>query len=728
MIVGIDGDVAAVVTADAVGFESVVTLRVERADGSEVDDADVVTGHVATGVRLVREETVPVAGWIPWVPTDPAPDGDPNSASVDVLAGLGNALAQAAPAGWSGMTVECEALVSRMVVTVTVSMADGTTLSWAPPAMVSQWLYRLRMRDYHPGRGVWFRARFELSPGMPLVRDVDALTPPSSVTPELAAAELQLLPRNADAIPRWLLDAAVRAPREDEPDGQLEMVRLFDGPGVVYRPVLSEDEREAVLEYLTAAPLVLSSRGLTEDVLAGNEEPVVPMGFHTDGRFVWPSSAAYYLSVHGVPPALPLVSRIRAKQHRPTVNVPAIVMDRAAALAMGRPWDESEVDIKANEAFRVVESVIIDKRISPRYYSVLAEREGAWNLVRDGDRYRVQWSQDQRSAIVFDDVRQASAYLAGQLTANAAELEYELGEEIPAWQSPLVVLSDDPPVEAFASVSTMMIEDLEVDRYGEPDGNLVYAAGTPFEQRGLPAEFAQRPYHRYRITGGQWRVVAVVSANGGHGYVLPSAINEYLRSGHIEEIAQPAADHPGLPPITDGMRAAAARNPGGWVYCADPDVDPRYIEGMPLPVMLGGYKVGPDGQFTGETYLNEEYRPSPRRRGYPEPQTDFELVLGFVAAGWLPQDRVLPAALNSPFLLETDGNNGLRVGVDNNGRRFLTVYSSPRFVPQNAESVMQTQGRELAPALAGVTLIVNPGGGFGIELPGDDLVRAAQPS
>jgi hypothetical protein len=286
------------------------------------------------------------------------------------------------------------------------------------------------------------------------------------------------------------------------------------------------------------------------------------------------------------------------------------------------------------------------------------------------------------------------------------------------------VLADDPPVESFATLSTVMIGDIEVDRYGSPDGNLVFLADTPFEQRGLPAEFADRPYHRYRISGEPWRVITVVSAAGGRGYVLPSAISEYLRSGHVEEITQQPR-HPGLPPITDGMRAAAARNPGGWVYCADPDVDPRFIEGMPLPVLLGGYKAGPDGQLTGETWLNEDYRPSPRKRGYPEPQTDFELVLGYVAAGWLPSEQLLPVALNSPFILETDGNRGLRISVDNNGRRFLTVYSSPGFVPPNAHSVMQTQGRDLTPALAGLTLIVNPGGNFGIELPGDDLIRAS---
>ncbi|ONI88603.1 hypothetical protein ALI144C_06090 [Actinosynnema sp. ALI-1.44] len=723
-------------------LESVFTLHTVDGDGLDVADADPLAGYLAppdSVVRQVREvaRDERVAVWFPALPTEAAPEGDPNTASGALLASLGAAVAAAAPDGWSGVSIDCEALVSRMVVTVMVTMADGTVRHWSPPPVVSQWLHRLRMRDYHPGRGVWFRARFELTPNAPVVRDVDALSPLSFMTDaEDCADELRLLPRNADAVPRWLLDAAVRSQQAgrsayaEEPlaPGRPETVPLFDGRDDTglptwYRPVLSQLERQAVLEYMRSARLVLSARGQTRDELAGVED-AVPMGFHTDGRFVWSSAAWYYLDKHGVPPALALVEHIRSVRHQLPKSVPGIALDRASALAMGRPWNESEVDNKANQALGPVEAAILTHRISPRFYSVFAERDDAWCLVRDGDQYRVQWSHDERTAVLFDDVRQAAVYLAGQLAANGPSLEYELGEEIPAWQSPLVVLSDDPPVESFAAVSTVMIQNVEVDRYGSQEGNLVYVAETPFEQRGLPPEYANRPYHRYRISGDPWRVVSVVAAEGGRGYVLPKPIEEYLRQGYLEEVVAQAG-HPGLPPINDDMRAAAAQNPNGWVYCADPDVDPRFIEGIPLPVVLGGYKVGPDGQFTGETFVNEDYRPSPRLRGYPEPQTDFELVLGYVAAGWLPHHEIVPVSLEAPFLLETDGNGGLRIGVDGNGREFLAVYSSPGYVPPDAQAVMQTSGRELAPALSGLTVIVNPGGAFGIELPGEDIMQAA---
>ncbi|GLW91702.1 hypothetical protein Aglo03_25180 [Actinokineospora globicatena] len=86
---------------------------------------------------------------------------------------------------------------------------------------------------------------------------------------------------------------------------------------------------------------------------------------------------------------------IRAARYRLPDGVATVTMDRAAASAVGRPWDESEVEAKARRALGLAEAVAIDKRINPQYYSPFVEREGAWCLIRDGDQYRVQWSSNQ---------------------------------------------------------------------------------------------------------------------------------------------------------------------------------------------------------------------------------------------------------------------------------------------------------------------------------------------
>ncbi|WP_053734625.1 type VII secretion system-associated protein [Nocardia sp. NRRL S-836] len=181
--------------------------------------------------------------------------------------------------------------------------------------------------------------------------------------------------------------------------------------------------------------------------------------------------------------------------------------------------------------------------------------------------------------------------------------------------------------------------------------------------------------------------------------------------------------HPGLPPISDGMRAEALKSPGGWLYCADPDIDPRYIEGAPLHTLLGAYEIGADGQFTGQTWVNDEYRPSPRRLGLPAPENEFEEVLNLVTAGWLPYEAILSAALESELLVPPAPDGGLAVLRDEQGNNVLAVYSSPRYLPADAGTPERWALKELLSALPGLLVLVNPGGRVGADLVGDHLVQ-----
>lgn len=186
--------------------------------------------------------------------------------------------------------------------------------------------------------------------------------------------------------------------------------------------------------------------------------------------------------------------------------------------------------------------------------------------------------------------------------------------------------------------------------------------------------------------------------------------------------------HPGLPEVTDAMRAEAAKTPGGWLYCADPDVDPRYVEGVPLVTMLGGYEVGADGQLTGNSWINDEYLPSPRRLGLPQPENPFEDVLNLVTAGWLPYEAILSAALHTEFLVHApDGTPA--VTRDANGTSVLAVYSSARYFPEDAGEPGRLLLSELLPVLPQLMVLVNPGSPVVADIRGEHLAQlAALPS
>ncbi|MQA61402.1 MAG: DUF4237 domain-containing protein [Actinophytocola sp.] len=116
-----------------------------------------------------------------------------------------------------------------------------------------------------------------------------------------------------------------------------------------------------------------------------------------------------------------------------------------------------------------------------------------------------------------------------------------------AW--PIQPLPGEPPLTLFRG---KQLEDLplgsELDRFGGPDGNLTYVAGTPYEERSLVPEWVHRPYHVYRVQ----RPIEVLSGvaipwfnqpGGGSAYVLPASIEELLADGVLIEL------DPGEPPI-----------------------------------------------------------------------------------------------------------------------------------------------------------------------------------
>lgn len=186
-----------------------------------------------------------------------------------------------------------------------------------------------------------------------------------------------------------------------------------------------------------------------------------------------------------------------------------------------------------------------------------------------------------------------------------------------------------------------------------------------------------------------------------------------------------APNHPGLPPITDAMRVEARKHPDGWLWCADKEADPRLLGGLPTPTLLGAYRVGPDGEPTGESWLNDEYRPGPRRLGLPDPENPFENVLNLVTTGWLPYEAVLAPALDTEFWTVPAPDGGPMIVRDAEGNHVLAVYSSSRYLPPDTDTPERLVLRPMLSVLAGVLVVVNAGGQVGVDMRGEHLAEVA---
>ncbi|MFD4253180.1 glycohydrolase toxin TNT-related protein [Amycolatopsis thermoflava] len=116
-------------------------------------------------------------------------------------------------------------------------------------------------------------------------------------------------------------------------------------------------------------------------------------------------------------------------------------------------------------------------------------------------------------------------------------------------QWPIQPLPGEPPLTLFRGKEMRELPaGSELDRFGGPNGNLTYAAGTPFEERSLVPEWVTRPYHVYRVQRPIEALAGVAipwfnQPGGGAAYLLPASIEDLLASGDLIEL------DPGEPPI-----------------------------------------------------------------------------------------------------------------------------------------------------------------------------------
>ncbi|WP_051969196.1 hypothetical protein [Kitasatospora azatica] len=100
---------------------------------------------------------------------------------------------------------------------------------------------------------------------------------------------------------------------------EFQVARIYDqvdpvhGPGFAPDHPLVEDLalRARLLEYLAAGRPVLSTTSRMPDPLDPAAGDVVPLGFLTDGEWVWTEAVGYFLERHGLAPDPALLAHIR---------------------------------------------------------------------------------------------------------------------------------------------------------------------------------------------------------------------------------------------------------------------------------------------------------------------------------------------------------------------------------------------------------------------------------
>jgi hypothetical protein len=122
----------------------------------------------------------------------------------------------------------------------------------------------------------------------------------------------------------------------------------LEGEKLVLKPELErchdpELERR-VLGFLAGGGLVLHATILREDRLNPNRSRAVPLGYLSDGEWIWPLEMAYYLEQHGILPQAEFQEHMRARDYE-AVEPPADVLAAAARLLTDADTPVSETPL-----------------------------------------------------------------------------------------------------------------------------------------------------------------------------------------------------------------------------------------------------------------------------------------------------------------------------------------------------------------------------------------------
>jgi hypothetical protein len=175
--------------------------------------------------------------------------------------------------------------------------------------------------------------------------------------PEVPATFREASPRSVDTYldelsRRWREDQIARDEESAAPVAGVRLARLFDTATVENLPrfspgrrrLVDAKRREQIGRYLGAGRLVIRSTSWMPDPLGGPGAATVPLGFRTDGVWVWPEGLAHYVRVRGVAPELALLMHIEERAYRPAVDLGDAELRAAVAAVRDGPRPRPDPD------------------------------------------------------------------------------------------------------------------------------------------------------------------------------------------------------------------------------------------------------------------------------------------------------------------------------------------------------------------------------------------------
>ena len=213
-----------------------------------------------------------------------------------------------------------------------------------------------------------------------------------------------------------------------------------------------------------------------------------------------------------------------------------------------------------DEAEQILAQAIEALDAEPSWYSIGGTNEGAVCLIPEDGRWSVFLAEHgtRRYNGTFEDPEHAAVHFAGVLLLVAHERGHmPSNAPVPASSfrvdpftdflagPPIEPLGGDPPVTLYTERRlTVLPPGTELDRFGDQEGNTLYAARTRYPHRSVPPDFITRDYRVYRLHDPLRAVTGVAvpwfgQPGGGIVYLLPQSIRELIQRGILTEI--PAA-------------------------------------------------------------------------------------------------------------------------------------------------------------------------------------------